>query len=193
MTTKKKIDVSELIQQARQLADGGQPSAALELLGFYSQGGLPVMNAQAVCWLRMGRAAQALSTYRQFIFSQGGIFMKRDLPVHFRTNFVTALLLNQLPNGARDSLAEIDERKHPSVLRLKQAIGKWEQQMSVWQYVNWKLGVAPRLPITLDFQPGEFVDPVTDSEHPPLDPKAPQPGPQHSHRSSDKGSKQQAA
>ena len=30
--------------------------------------------------------------------------------------------------------------------------------MSWWQYLSWKYGFPPKLPLTIDFLPGDFTD-----------------------------------
>jgi hypothetical protein len=87
--------------------------------------------------------------------------MKPGLPVIYRTNFSTALLLGGLPLGARETLAEIEEKNHASVIRLREALVRWEKGLSWWQRLNWKCGIAPDVSVTLDFVPGDFVDPTT--------------------------------
>lgn len=109
--------------------------------------------------MRLGRLADAVRIYRLLVLHSGSTWMNVGLPVIYRTNFSTALLLAGLIPGAVSALNEIDQEDHPAVIRLRHAIGNWELSLSVWQRLNWKLGLAPDIPVELPFAPGDFVDP----------------------------------
>lgn len=153
--------VSSLIVKVSELAEAGQLDDALRLLSRGSVASPEIQNARAVCLMRAGRFNEAVRVFRFLVLAPGCTWMKPDLPVIFRTNFSTALLLAGLSVGGRDTLAEITHNDHPSVIRLRQAICTWEKKLSWWQFFNWKFGIAPRVPISIDFVPGEFVDPTT--------------------------------
>lgn len=109
--------------------------------------------------MRLGRAADAVQLYRSFVLERSTSWMRAELPVIYRTNFVTALLLSQVPLGAQNTLHEIREIDHPSVVRLRETFDRWKRSLSLWQRLGWTIGLPPNVPIELDFTPGEFVDP----------------------------------
>ena len=153
-------DSVKIVLKASKLSDAGKHEEALHVLSAGSSNALSIVNARAVCQMRLGRHASALKTLRALVVQSGCTWMKRELPVIYRTNFVTAVLLSNLPNGVRETLFEIPETSHPSVIRLQDVLTAWQKSLSWWQRLNWKMGVAPAVPISLYFVPGDFVDPI---------------------------------
>ncbi|MFY9256803.1 MAG: hypothetical protein WAO83_25345 [Fuerstiella sp.] len=157
----------KIVLKAARFSDAGNHEGALQILSNAHSQATHVVNARGVCQMRLGRNADALKTFRSFVMQSGCTWMKRELPVVYRTNFVTAILLSNLPNGVRDTLAEISEKDHPSVMRLQDAVNAWQKSLSWWQKLNWKLGVVPAVPLTIDFVPGQFIDSLPASPAPP--------------------------
>ncbi|MEQ9407099.1 MAG: tetratricopeptide repeat protein [Fuerstiella sp.] len=150
-----------LVNKAIRLSEAGQFEDALRLLATGTSAAPEIRNARGVCLLRLGRAEDAVRTFRALVVPSGCTWMNKELPVHYRTNFSTALLLAGLPLGAKETLHEIPEKYHPSVLRLQAALASWVRGLSWWQRLNWKMGLAPDVPVRLDFLPGEFADPLS--------------------------------
>ena len=146
--------------KAVKLANVGRYEDALQILAAASSSAPEIKNAKAVCLMRLGQHTAAAQILRSLVMLPGCTWMKPELPVIYRTNFATALLLSNLPAGVQETLFEIKEKDHPSVLRLHDAMQTWQKGLSWWQWLNWKLGVAPEVPISIEFLPGEFVDPV---------------------------------
>lgn len=152
---------------AVRLAEAGEYEKALHALAKGGSGSPEVTNARGVCLMRLQRASDAVQVLRPLVLEPGSTWMKRDLPVIYRTNFATALLLGGHKLGGRDALIEIGERAHPSRVRLADALRLWERELSWWQRLLWKLGVEPDLPVTIDFLPGDFVDPLESASKAP--------------------------
>jgi pentatricopeptide repeat protein len=161
-------EFEEKLLDAIQVAEEGHLERALAHLGRLKLNTETVRNARGVCLLRMGKFEEALQLFRQMVLAPGCTWMKRDLPVIYRTNFCTALLLGGHPSGCYNCLGEINEQHHPSVSRLREAMQQWEQQLSWWPWLLWKLGVEPGVPIELEFNPGDFFD---KSDEPPTSPR----------------------
>lgn len=150
-----------LVSKAVRLAAAGRCEEALLSLSAGNSSAADVKNARAVCLMRLGRYDAAVKTLRSLVLQSGCTWMKADLPVIYRTNFATALLLANLPGGVRETLSGVKEKDHPSVLRLQNSLDVWQKRLSWWQPFNWKFGVAPAVPITIDFEPGDFFDPLS--------------------------------
>ncbi len=146
------------VQQAARLADTGKSQEALRLLASESNSSNEVLNARGVCLMRLGRIDDAIRVFRSLVLPSGCIWMKPELPVIYRVNFATALLLSQRPLGVRDTLCEMHEQDHPSVVRLRDALHAWEKHLPAWQRLLWKVGYTPSVPICISFVPGEFVE-----------------------------------
>ncbi|MCA9174863.1 MAG: hypothetical protein KDB14_10310 [Planctomycetales bacterium] len=164
-----------LLHEAMQLVEAGELEQALKRLTKESSCSPDVLNARGVCLLRLGRTADAIRVLRSFVLAPGCTCMRPELPVIYRANFATSLLLGGLALGVRYTLAEFAEKDHPSVVRLRDAMRRWEQGLSWWQRLGWRCGLAPAVPIAIDFVPGEFVDPRATPVGAPPSPKAPQP------------------
>lgn len=131
----------------------GRPREALALL---PAADAPwVRNARGVCLLRLGRAGEAIEVLRDLVFGPGGFAVRPDAdPVH-QANYATALLLDGNPEGFSSILGGIDDRSHPAVAGLDEAVRRWRAGMTVWQRVASALGVGgPRL--TIPFPPGHL-------------------------------------
>ncbi len=149
---------AQLLDRAIQLAAAGNPGESLQTLAQISEASPDIINARGVCLMRLGRAEEAVRLFRSLVLTPNCTWMKADLPVIYRTNFSTALLLAGMPLGARETLAEIAEKSHPSVVRLQQALNSWEQQLGLWQRFCLKLGLAPEAAVAVTFLAGDFVD-----------------------------------
>ncbi len=149
---------TSLVTKASQLVEAGQYNEALRVLASFGHPNDEVRNAICVCLMRMDRAAEAVRQYRSFVVQPGCMWTKPELPVIYRTNFAVALLLNGLTMGGRDTLGEILEQTHPSVVRLRTAMKKWEAKLPFSQWLSWKLGLVPATLVSIDFLPGEFFE-----------------------------------
>lgn len=152
-----RLDAS--LRQAQRLIDAGQPDQALKVLGRSKLTTDEVRNARGVCLLRLGRIDDALQQFRTLTLAPGCTWMKPGLPAIYQVNFATTLLISGRRAGCLSALYEIDDQSHPSVLRLRGAIERWQRSLSWSQWLLWKIGVEPSLPVALDFPPGELIDP----------------------------------
>ncbi len=146
-----------VLRRGLRLALAGRYSEALESLS--RAGKEPeVINARGVCLLRLGKVDEAIRVYRSLVLMPGCTWMRPELPLIYKTNFATALLLGGSVGGCLEMLIEVQEQEHPSVLRLRSAIKRWERSLTLWQRFNWYCGrLEPRnRPVPIDFAPGEF-------------------------------------
>lgn len=120
-----------------------------------------IRNARGVCLMRMGKFDDAVQLYRSLVLMPGCTWMMPDMPVIYRTNFATSLLITGRRAGCLSCLREMTERDHPSVVRLQTAISEWEQCLTWWPWMFWKIGLEPKLPVSLSFPPGDFFEPAS--------------------------------
>ncbi len=132
-------------------------------------------NAVGVCNLRLGRIDEAIRVYRELVLKAGCTWMRPELPIEYKTNFATALLLGGHPTGALELLSELSAESNPTVQRLRAAMRRWEVSLSFWQRLNWWLGkIEPRnCHIPIDFPPGEFETSVVMPDTPTEKPSGP--------------------
>lgn len=149
-------DATTELQRIVSVAESGQLGQALKLTTESRHNTDAIRNARGVCLLRIGRINEALNLYRSFVLPSGCTWMKPELPIEYRVNFCTSLLLTGHPIGCCDCLGEIENQQHPAVVRLRGVIVNWEGRMSWGQRMLWRIGVVPDLPIESDFVPGEF-------------------------------------
>ena len=141
------------------LAESGNLAAAQTLLGQVPLDA-PLHNALGVCLLRRGQVEEALDVFRELVLVPGGGWNRPHTPALYKLNFATAYLLNGHFADAHVMLGDVGDEKHPSVVRLRQAMKRWESGLTRWQWMNWRLFLKePKdCPAMLDFPPGEFVD-----------------------------------
>ena len=115
-------------------------------------------NALGVCLLRLGRVEDAVRIYRGLVLKSGATWSRADTPISHRINFATALLMSGRICGGMEVLNEVHDEQNPAVKRLRDAIRKWEQDLTWWQKFNWRCGKFEpnNKPVELDFLPGEL-------------------------------------
>lgn len=139
----------------RQLLDQGRTLEALNLLNHLGQNSASSKNIQAVCLLRLGKIREAISILNEITF-QGNICIPPETPVVFQTNFATAMLMADNKEAAISVVERLDDKLHPAVARIKNAIKNWEKSLNVFQRLLSKAGIYPNKAIPVDFVPGDI-------------------------------------
>jgi hypothetical protein len=67
-----------------------------------------------------------------------------------------ALLLSGNVSGGQHACTEVGDDHHPAVVKLRQALRRWEQGLTFWQRINWWMGGQPDHPFVPDFPPGDL-------------------------------------
>jgi len=152
-------NLEPVIQKAWPHFQAGQYDKALGVLAS-GDNSPQIHNARGVCLLRLGRYEEAVRLYRGLVLHAGGTWSKSDVPTHFKTNFATALLLHGHASGCYSMLGEIDNESHPAVIRLRQAIKKWQAGLKFSHRLNWWFGRIdpPHCHVSIDFPPGDLTD-----------------------------------
>jgi hypothetical protein len=148
-------EIADLLAKADQLLQAGEPKKALDLIARAKFNSPWTTNALGVCQLRLGNAKVAVDVFRGLVLAAGGILLRSDVPAVFKTNYATALLLAENMGGCLSVLAEVRD-EHPAVGKLKAAIQRWKEGMTLWQKINWYMGGQPDRPVALDFPPGDL-------------------------------------
>ena len=119
---------------------------------------LDIVNARGVCLMRTGKYDEAVALFRSLVLQPGCTWMRKDRPVHYKTNLATALLLSGRPSGCLEMLHELAAEAPPTAGALRSTIKRWESTLPFWAWLNWKTGrIAPvNRPVPMDFEPGDF-------------------------------------
>ena len=146
-----------LISRVAELLDQGKPGEALEAIGRSRQSAPQVDNARAVCLLRLNRPEEAVKVLRNILFPRGSINMDETLPLAFRLNFATGMMMTAHVAAAKELLTTVPrEQESPMLLKLLEAVRQWKRRLPA----GWKLlalmGIYPGKPVELDFPPGEM-------------------------------------
>ena len=139
----------------RQLLDQGRPQEALNLLKHFGQNTASSKNTQGVCLLRLGKIHEAVTILSEITFGSN-ICIPPETPVVFQTNFATAMLMANNKEAAISVVEHLDDKQHPAVARVKNAIKTWERSLNLFQRVLCKLGIFPDKAIAVDFVPGDL-------------------------------------
>lgn len=148
-------DPSGLRSQIEELLQTGQSKKALDVLAASKVDTPWSTNAIAVCLMRLGQVEQAVERFRNLVLS-GGLFLRSEIPAAWKVNFATALLMADNLTGAIQVLRDLKEEDHPSVQRLRSAIRQWEEELSLWEKIQWHLGGQPARRVKLNYPPGEL-------------------------------------
>lgn len=148
-------EVERLLTEVKKLLAKDDPKAALALITRARLSSAWLTNAAGVCQLRLNNVPSAIALFRDIVLSRIGITLRDDIPIVFKSNFATALLLSNNVSGCRDVLAEIRDQ-HPAASRLSEAIHQSTLNLTRWQMVGWYLGFVPHIVLPPDFQPGDI-------------------------------------
>jgi len=152
--------VSDVLARIRKLFDAGRPQEAAELIRRFGTAAPLMSNAYGVALMRSGEPARAIDVYRNLVISESGVCLRPDVPVFFKTNYATALLLTRNIAGCLSVLREINDEQHPEVVRLRAAIAEWKRTLGRWQRFWLSIaGEASGKPVQLSFPPGVLDDP----------------------------------
>ena len=148
---------SPSLRHAMAFIQSGDHQAAVALLRA-SPRDLQTRNTLGVCLMRAGVVEEPLRIFRAIALVPGSVQERFDLHDVYRRNFAISLLLNGLPGGALDVLAQSREPDHVMAARIRAAIKSWENSLSFWRRFDWRiLRVEPRFcNVPIDFEPGEF-------------------------------------
>jgi hypothetical protein len=146
--------VQALLDQARQLLDAGKPQEAFDLINAKGSGGAAFKNIRGVCLMRLGQPALAVRSFRSIALDANGITLRTDVPVGYKTNFATALLLEGNILGCQSALDEIRDEDDSGVRQLREVIRRWVSTMPFFKRLAWKAGIQPDHPLTVDFDLG---------------------------------------
>ncbi|MCA9115945.1 MAG: tetratricopeptide repeat protein [Planctomycetaceae bacterium] len=149
--------VVRLLGQLQELLDAGQTEQALQRIRTAESSSDPrLKNALGVCLLRKCEHEKAVTLFRALVLVPGGIMLRNDVPVCWKTNLATALLMSGRASGCVSVLNEIGTDPHPAIARLTAAISSWKKSLSLLQKLSWKLGLDPDRAVQLDFPPGDL-------------------------------------
>ena len=145
-----------LLDRVRQLLDEGRPEKAVDVLHRIGSDSPVIRNAYAVCLMRMGETEKAVSVYRRLLLPDDGVVLRDDAPVLFKTNFATALLMENNLSGCIGILNDMKDEQAPSVKRLRNALTRWRKSVGWWRWLLVaRFGMSPARPVPMDFAPGE--------------------------------------
>ncbi|MEZ6046099.1 MAG: hypothetical protein R3C11_11065 [Planctomycetaceae bacterium] len=136
---------------------------AQHLLENQSPSWIPFAMPVAFISMRQQQYKAALELFKSLVILFNCTWMRDDLPVIYRTNLITALLLANIPQGAQSYLRSIREQDHPSVLRLKETLSQFVHQLTWSQWLQWQCGLDLDVKADLGFIPGDFFDPLEKS------------------------------
>ncbi len=149
-----------LLTEVERLLREGLPQKAIDIIGNEYLSCPWTANALAVCHLRLGNTAQAISHLRYIATDHASAALRTDVPVIFKTNLAAALLASGDVEGFLNAIEQLSGDDHPSVQQLRAAATRWETSLSHLERVLWNIGkVAFRQP-RLDAPLGELRDTV---------------------------------
>jgi hypothetical protein len=149
-------EVVDLLNKVDRLLQEEKYEKALELIRRSKSKSPWATNATAVCLLRMGNARAAIPVLRTIVLVRDVCF-RMDIPVVFRTNFATALLMTGNYWGCLSVLTDINDEDNPIVQRLRSAIRRWQDGFTLWQKLCHRWGCQPNSKIELGFPPGNIL------------------------------------
>lgn len=149
-------EVLALLNTVAKLLEEGLPAKALDVIARAKIRSPWVTHAAGVCQLRLGNAKVAVDAFRGLVLAAGGLLLRAEVPIVFKTNYATALLATDNLAGCLSVLGEIREEAHPAVPQLRVALRRWKESLTFWQKVQWYLGGQPARPVTLGFPLGDL-------------------------------------
>lgn len=114
------------------------------------------LNAYGVCLLRLGKVYEALTLFNEITLDSKTLQVRQDAPDIFKVNLATARLMAKNPAGCLEAMRTVRDKKTEYCGCLLRAIRRWSKSLPMLQRLAWRLGYLPKIPIRLDFVPGEF-------------------------------------
>ncbi len=152
-----KPTLSGFLVRVQDLLAINKPQEALEVIAKSRLESPAAKNARAVCLLRMDQVQPATAILRELLFPRDSISPSPDVPAIFYTNYVTAMLMQGNLTAATGILAQVPDKKHPAVLRLRETLQQWRGTLGIgWRMLSF-LGFYPERPVDLEFPPGDIV------------------------------------
>jgi hypothetical protein len=149
-------EIVNVLGKVESLLQEGNAEKALDVLARSRLKSPWVTNANGVCLLRLDRAEQAVNLFRGLALSPGGVVLRADAPLVFKTNFATALLACGNVGGCIRILHDINDEENRAVQQLRGAIEQLRKRLSLWTRLQWRMGVPPTCRVPLDFPPGNL-------------------------------------
>lgn len=149
-------DVAELLREVDRLLQENQPATALDLVFRSGVRSPQLINAQAVCQLRMGCPDSAVETLRPLVMAEFGVALRDGVPDVLLANYATAQIAAGKVALGLDALAAVRDKTRPAVGRLREAVNRWRAGMTLFQSLDWWTGGQPKCPVVLDFPPGDL-------------------------------------
>ncbi len=147
-------ETADLLDKVDVLLREGLTARAVEMLA-RAPSSPWVSNALGVCQFRLGNIPVALGAFRSIALS-GNLFLQPDAPMVFKTNYAAALFASDNIDGGLRILNEIGDEQHPAVQKLREAVRRWRQSLTLWQRINWHMGGRPNRRLELDSPLGDL-------------------------------------
>ena len=147
-------EIAVVLEKVKALLNEQSFEKALEAIARSKLKSPWLVNATAVCLLRLGETKRATGLFHGLAAGPGGISLRSDAPTVFLVNYATSLLLGVGVVACQGALNQISDAQHPGVQQLRVAIQKWKKSLSLWQKFRWCTGDEPKRPVALDFAPG---------------------------------------
>jgi hypothetical protein len=151
------MEAVNLLDRVGKHLQQGHADKALEAIARSRLQSPQLANANAVCLLRLGRTKEAVDLLRGLVLAPGGMTLRIDVPLMFKTNFATALLTHDNLEGCLNVLHEINDEDNPAVQQLRNAIQRFRAGLSLWKKMWWRLGLVPNGQVPIDFPAGNLA------------------------------------
>lgn len=154
-----------VLETVRRLLEAGRPADAESLLGSVPR--TPeVRNLLGLCALRRSRIDTAINIYRSLCLVPGTVVLRPEVPIEWHVNYATALLLDGNILGTVAILGELRAEDDERVQDLRATIRHWESSLTHWQWLCWRLGTQPEVPIMFGSPQHASSDAPTSSSSP---------------------------
>jgi hypothetical protein len=148
-------EVAGLLGDVQCMLDADRAAEALDRIARSKIRSPWLSNAAAVCQLRLGNARTAVDVLHRLVVA-GGLFLRADAPVAFKVNFATALIADGNLSGGLRTLDEIRDEGNPVVQEIRDAVRRWEAEMTLGRRLWYVLGGRPHRPFVPDFPLGRL-------------------------------------
>jgi len=149
-------EVREVLDQVAEHLNNDRPKQALEVVNRVKIKSPWLSNAAGVCQLRLGNPQAAVDIYRRLLLSSVGATLRHDAPTVFKVNYATALLADGDMQGCLLVLGDVKRDPHPAVQKLRSALDRSRQKLSLWDKLLWYTGLRLSYPVDLDFPLGDL-------------------------------------
>lgn len=137
------------------LISDNKSDEAFKLLSGMLDGSVWMLNAMAVCQMRMGNPHKAFALLIDLVYHKNSVVLQSETSDSTKLNLATAMLMMGNVEGALSMLREVRCQTQMKA-NIENSIRVWKKKQSIFSRIGMMFGIYPNKKVELDFPPGQI-------------------------------------